>query len=47
MKFKSVEHVVSELKRADYICSKTIATFVFLSQATGQTLMVDGGSSAI
>jgi MoxR-like ATPase len=42
MKFKSVEHVVSELKKADYICSKTIATVVFLSQATGKPVLVEG-----
>ena len=42
MKFKSVEHVVSELKKADYICSNTIATVVFLSQATGKPVLVEG-----
>jgi len=34
MKFESVEHVRIELKKADYICSKTIATVVYLAQAT-------------
>ena len=42
MNFKSVEHVVSELKKADYICSNTIATVVFLSQATGKPVLVEG-----
>jgi hypothetical protein len=34
MKFKSVDHVKTALEKADYICSKTIATVVFLAQAT-------------
>ncbi len=42
MKFKSVEHVVSELKKADYICSKAIATVVFLAQATQKPVLVEG-----
>ena len=29
MKFKSVEHVRAALEKADYICSKTIATVVY------------------
>jgi MoxR-like ATPase len=42
MKFKSVEHVKTELQKADYICSKTIATVVFLAQATQKPVMVEG-----
>jgi len=42
MKFESVEHVRSELKKADYICSKTIATVVYLAQATQKPVLVEG-----
>jgi MoxR-like ATPase len=42
MKFKSVEHVRIELKKADYICSKSIATVVFLAQATQKPVLVEG-----
>jgi MoxR-like ATPase len=42
MKFESVEHVKSELEKADYICSKTIATVVFLAQATQKPVLVEG-----
>jgi MoxR-like ATPase len=42
MKFKSVEHVRSELEKADYICSKSIATVVFLAQATRKPVLVEG-----
>ncbi len=42
MKFKSVEHVKNELQKADYICSKTIATVVFLAQATQKPVLVEG-----
>jgi MoxR-like ATPase len=42
MKFKSVEHVRTELEKADYICSKTIATVVFLAQATQKPVLVEG-----
>ena len=42
MKFKSVEHVRAELEKADYICSKTIATVVFLAQATQKPVLVEG-----
>jgi MoxR-like ATPase len=42
MKFKSVEHVQDALEAADYICSKTIATVVFLSQATQKPVLVEG-----
>ena len=42
MKFKSVAHVKTELQKADYICSKTIATVVFLAQATEKPVLVEG-----
>ncbi len=42
MKFKSVEHVRAELQKADYICSRTIATVVFLAQATQKPVLVEG-----
>ncbi len=42
MKFKSVAHVKTELEKADYICSKTIATVVFLAQATQKPVLVEG-----
>jgi len=42
MKFKSVAHVKTELQKADYICSKTIATVVFLAQATQKPVLVEG-----
>jgi MoxR-like ATPase len=42
MKFKSVEHVKTQLQKADYICSKTIATVVFLAQATQKPVLVEG-----
>ncbi len=42
MKFQSVEHVRTELEKADYICSKTIATVVFLAQATQKPVLVEG-----
>jgi MoxR-like ATPase len=42
MKFKSVEHVRAELEKADYICSRTIATVVFLAQATQKPVLVEG-----
>ena len=42
MKFKSVAHVKTELQKADYICSKTIATVVFLAQATRKPVLVEG-----
>jgi len=42
MKFKSVAHVKTELQKADYICSKTIATVVFLAQATKKPVLVEG-----
>ncbi|MDJ0817119.1 MAG: MoxR family ATPase [Desulfobacterales bacterium] len=42
MEFRDVEHVVTELHKADYVCSKAIATVVFLSQATGKPVLVEG-----
>ena len=42
MEFKNVEHVKTELQKADYICSKTIATVVFLAQATQKPVLVEG-----
>ncbi len=42
MEFKSVAHVKTELQKADYICSKTIATVVFLAQATQKPVLVEG-----
>jgi len=42
MKFKNVEHVKIELEKAEYICSKTIATVVFLAQATRKPVLVEG-----
>ncbi len=41
-KFKNVEHVVELLESADYICSKIIATVVFLAQATRKPVLVEG-----
>jgi len=42
MEFKNVEHVKNELEKAEYICSKTIATVVFLAQATRKPVLVEG-----
>ncbi len=42
MKFKSVDHVQTALEAADYICSKNIATVVFLAQATQKPVLVEG-----
>ncbi len=41
-KFKDVDHVAESLESADYICSKTIATVVFLAQATQKPVLVEG-----
>jgi MoxR-like ATPase len=41
-KFKDVDHVAAALEAADYICSKTIATVVFLAQATQKPVLVEG-----
>jgi MoxR-like ATPase len=42
MQFKNVDHVKTALKKADYICSKTIATVVYLAQATQKPVLVEG-----
>jgi len=41
-KFKDVDHVAALLESADYICSNTIATVVFLAQATQKPVLVEG-----
>ena len=41
-KFKDVDHVAVSLESADYICSKTIATVVYLAQATQKPVLVEG-----
>jgi MoxR-like ATPase len=41
-RFKDVDHVAASLEAADYICSKTIATVVFLAQATQKPVLVEG-----
>ncbi len=41
-KFKDVDHVTASLESADYICSKTIATVVYLAQATQKPVLVEG-----
>ena len=41
-KFKDVDHVAESLESADYICSKMIATVVFLAQATQKPVLVEG-----
>ena len=42
MKFNNIDQVTSELKKADYICSKSIATVVYLAQATQKPVLVEG-----
>ena len=42
MKFESVDQVKTALTKADYICSETIATVVFLAQATQKPVLVEG-----
>ena len=42
MKFKNIDHIKTALKKADYICSKTIATVVYLAQATQKPVLVEG-----
>lgn len=42
MKFESIEHVKTVLEAAEYICSHTIATVVFLAQATQKPVLVEG-----
>jgi MoxR-like ATPase len=40
--FESVEDVRGSLERAGYICSKLIATVVFLAQATHKPVLIEG-----
>jgi MoxR-like ATPase len=42
MNFKSIEEVKQKLETADYICSKTIATVVYLADATQKPVLVEG-----
>jgi MoxR-like ATPase len=42
MEFKNVENVRIALAAADYVCSKVIATVVFLAQATRKPVLVEG-----
>jgi len=42
MEFKSAEHVRAELEKAEYICSRAVATVVFLAQATRKPVLVEG-----
>jgi len=42
MEFTSVDHVKKALEKADYICSKAIATVVYLAQATSKPVLVEG-----
>jgi len=42
MEFTSVEHVREALEKAEYICSKSIATVVFLAGATHKPILVEG-----
>jgi len=42
VEFKSVEDVQSRLEAADYISSRSIATIVFLAQATLKPILVEG-----
>jgi len=42
VEFKNIDHVRTALEKADYICSDTIATVVFLAQATQKPVLVEG-----
>ena len=42
MEFNSVDHVKALLEKAEYICSKTISTVVYLAQATQKPVLVEG-----
>jgi MoxR-like ATPase len=42
MKFKDVTDVQEKLEKADYIPSREIATVVFLAEATGKPILVEG-----
>ena len=40
--FESVDHVVSQLEKQGYICDKRIGTVVYLAQALGKPVLVEG-----
>ncbi|KPA16110.1 ATPase [Candidatus Magnetomorum sp. HK-1] len=42
MKYSSIDDVVHQLEKADYIASKEIATIVFLSFATQKPILIEG-----
>ncbi len=42
MTYQNVEHVMASLEAAEYICSKTIATVVYLAQVTQKPVLVEG-----
>ncbi len=42
MSFKSIAEVKKKLEKADYICSKTISTVVFLAAATQKPILIEG-----
>lgn len=42
MEFNSVEHVEETLENSEYICSRSIATVVFLAGATNKPILVEG-----
>lgn len=42
MNFKSIDEVKTRLEKAQYICSKTIATVVYLADATQKPVLVEG-----
>jgi MoxR-like ATPase len=42
VEFKNVDHVKTALEKADYISSDTIATVVYLAQATQKPVLVEG-----
>ena len=44
MEFTSVEDVQKRLENAKYICSKEIATVIFLAGATQKPILVEGKS---
>ena len=40
--FESVDHVVSQLEKQGYICDKRIGTVVYLANALGKPVLVEG-----
>ncbi len=42
MEFESVDSVIGSLEAAEYICSREIATVVYLAAATGKPVLVEG-----